>query len=332
MTLPLVDYTVSTVTCAFTEARWSDLVAALRSLQAQTRPPDEVILVVDNNPALLRRAQIALPDVVVIPNSHSRGASGARNSGAEQAHSDIVAFLDDDAVADPDWLERLLIPFWDIRVAGVGGEARPRWPDSRPRWFPREFDWVVGCSYVGLPLKTGVVRNLIGTNMSVRRDLMASVAGFREGFGNVVLDPAPDAKQTRLSTCEETDFCIRLTQIHRGMTWVYEPGAKVSHRVHHDRTTFRYFLARCWLEGKGKALLGRLLGESVALDAERVYVRYTLPRAILAGLAKCVNHGHWERGLQAGAIAAGLATSATSYVVHRYSPGETRRDVRKLVT
>lgn len=323
--------TVSTITCAFTEARWDDLTAALESLHAQTRCPDEVILVVDNNTSLLNRAQAAFPDVVVIPNTHSRGASGARNTGSDRARGEIVAFLDDDATADPNWLEELLVPFRDGAVAGVGGEARPHWPATRPRWFPAEFDWVVGCSYVGLPVVTGPVRNLIGTNMSVRRTLMASVNGFREGFGNVVLDPSPDARQTRLSTCEETDFCIRVTQAHQNALWIYEPAAKVYHRVRGDRTTFKYFIARCWLEGKGKALLRQLLGPADALGAEREYVRRVLPRGILNGLSDSARHGQLSGGFRATVIAFGFAATATSYVLHQYLPTPWRRDVSQSV-
>lgn len=324
MTPPSADLTVSTITCAFTEARWEDMSAALASLLGQTRRPDEVILVVDNNPSLLARAQAAFPDVVVIPNTHSRGASGARNTGMERARGEVVVFLDDDATADADWLEKLVVPFGDGVVAGVGGESRPRWPGVRPRWFPPEFDWVVGCSYVGLPVAAGPVRNLIGTNMSVRRDLMESVGGFREGFGNVVLDPSPDAKQTRLSTCEETDFCIRVSQEHPQVVWVYEPAAKVYHRVRSDRTAFRYFVARCWLEGKGKALLGQLLGSAVALGSERSYASRVLPRGIWADLSDSARHRQLGGVLRAAVIVTGLATTATSYAVHQYRPRRLR--------
>ncbi|MGH7642648.1 MAG: glycosyltransferase family 2 protein [Candidatus Dormibacteria bacterium] len=332
MTLSLPEYSVSTVTCAFTEARWDYLVAAVGSLLSQTRQPDEVVLVVDNNPELLRRAEVAFRDALVIPNTHSRGASGARNTGSERAVGDIVAFLDDDATADPNWLELLLQPFLDDHVVGVGGEARPQWPSARPVWFPKEFDWVVGCSYAGLPVVAGPVRNLIGTNMSVRRQVMASVAGFREGFGNVVLDPSPDARHTRLSTCEETDFCIRVSQSHGDARWVYEPAAKVQHRVPKDRTTFGYFVARCWLEGQGKALLGQLLGPASALGSERDYVRRVLPRGVLRGVADSARTGQGAGSLRAAAIVAGLAATASSYFIHRFLPGARRGNLSDRVS
>lgn len=311
---------VSTVTCAFSETRWNDTVAALDSIRHQTRQPDEIWLVIDHNPSLLERARAALSDVHVVPNTHRLGVSGARNTGGELATGEIVAFLDDDAQASSTWLERLIDPFQDPLVAGVGGEARPLWTDVRPSWFPREFDWVVGCSYVGLPTTRSPVRNLIGTNMSVRRDLLASVNGFREGFGNVVLRRDENSATGRLTTGEETDFCIRLAASRPEMIWVYEPSAVVYHRVTAERATFHYFLWRCWTEGKGKATLSVLLGSSSALATERDYAWKVLPQAVWRDL-----RGGWQErsfsGLaRSGAILAGFGITGLSYLWHRGVP------------
>ena len=47
----------------------------------------------------------------VVPNTQAKGLSGARNTGTEMASSDVVAYLDDDATAEPGWLQALLAPF-----------------------------------------------------------------------------------------------------------------------------------------------------------------------------------------------------------------------------
>jgi glycosyltransferase involved in cell wall biosynthesis len=313
--------TVSVVTCAFTEDRWGDLTAAVESIGGQTRSPRELILVIDHNPELLTRARRAFPDVTVVPNSHARGASGARNTGAEMSRADIVAFLDDDARAAPTWLDELLPPFDNPLAAGVGGQALPVWSKNRPLWFPPEFDWVIGCSYVGLPGTLSIVRNPIGTNMSVRRDLMQTVGGFREGFGNVVIPERSQSRQSRLSTCEETEFCIRVVQAHPRMSWYYQPSATVYHQVPAERSTFHYFVERCWLEGQGKALLANLVGRSDALVAERQYMRQTVPRGIWHGIAGGLRRPRSGGLGRAAMLATGVGAVATSYLIHRFLPG-----------
>jgi glycosyltransferase involved in cell wall biosynthesis len=307
---------VSVVTCAYTEARWSDLAAAIDSARHQTRPPEEIILVIDHNDKLRERAEQAFPDVLVTPNSRSRGASGSRNTGIGLARGEVIAFLDDDARATQTWLAELLGPFAEQRVAGVGGDARPVWPSARPGWFPAEFDWVLGCSYVGLPRTQSAVRNPLGTNMAVRHTLALAVGGFREGFGNIVLGTVEGAPASRLSTGEETDFCIRVSAAHPNMVFMYEPSAVVYHRVTAERTTFRYFLSRCWIEGRGKASLARFVGRSSALAEEWGYVLKVLPRGIGAGLKEAA--GGRPAGLaRAAAISVGLSVTCVSYVVHR---------------
>src|SRR5436190_14939245 len=96
---------ISVIICAHTEDRWNDLVAAVASVQQQTLSPKEIIVVVDHNPSLLKRAQEHLLDVVIVENRRTRGLSGARNSGIAVTKGNIIAFLDDDAIAEPHWLE-----------------------------------------------------------------------------------------------------------------------------------------------------------------------------------------------------------------------------------
>ncbi len=72
---------VSVVICAYTEERWDDLVAAVESIQQQSIPPREIIVVVDNNHRLLDRVRKYIPGVTTIENSKPQGLSGAKNSG-----------------------------------------------------------------------------------------------------------------------------------------------------------------------------------------------------------------------------------------------------------
>ena len=98
---------ISVIICTYTEARWNDLVEAVSSLRKQTYAAEEILIVVDNNVALLQRVRTHLTDVVVVENTEIRGLSGARNSGIARAKGALVAFLDDDAVAAANWLQLL---------------------------------------------------------------------------------------------------------------------------------------------------------------------------------------------------------------------------------
>jgi O-antigen biosynthesis protein len=299
----VVDLRISVVICAYTDRRWEDIVGAVASLRAQTRPPARTILVVDHNPPLLERAQAAFPDVRVVPNEGRQGLSGARNTGVAHAIGEVVAFLDDDARAEPDWLERLAAGYANPLVVGVGGAATPVWPGRRPRWLPPEFDWVVGCSFTGMPEAPAPVRNLIGANMSFRREVFGSVGGFTDGIGRVGSRPLG---------CEETELGIRLRQWRPGARLVYEPAAVVRHRVTADRTAWRYFCSRCFAEGISKAIVSRRVGAKDALETERRYVRSVLPRAIVRGLDP--RRRHRSAGVaRAGAIVTGLLLAGAGY-------------------
>src|SRR4051794_18362617 len=254
---------VSVIICAYTERRWDDLVAAVRSTTAQRAAPLEVVVVSDHNAGLLERVERELQETVALANDQPRGLSGARNTGLRVARGQVLAFLDDDAVAAPDWLEHLLAPYRDPEVIGVGGSIEPLWPAERPRFIPYEFDWVVGCTYRGLPTTTSPVRNLIGANMSLRRDVFEAVGGFSTDVGRV---------GTRPVGCEETELCIRAGRQLPGTRLVYVPAARVRHRVSDDRARWRYFRARCWSEGLSKAVVSRHAGRSDSLSSERAYV------------------------------------------------------------
>lgn len=295
--------TASVVICAYDEGRWDQLAASVRSVELQAHAADETVVVVDHNPTLLRRARAELPGARVVPNSAGQGLAGARNSGITATDGDIVAFLDDDAVADRDWLGRLVAPYAEPGVAGVGGRIAPDWQPARPRWWPEEFDWVVGCTYRGLPDDLGPVRNLIGCNMSFRRAVFERVGAFTEGIGRV---------GTRPVGCEETELCIRLSQGWPGAKLVYEPSALVHHHVPASRASWSYFRRRCFAEGQSKARVTQAVGASDALSSERRYVVHTLGTGVRHGLGAAA-HGDAAGLGRAASIAAGVALASAGY-------------------
>ncbi len=288
------------IVCCYTAERWADLVAGVEALAAQTRPPDEVLLVVDHNPDLLAalRADPAFAGVDVVANTGPRGLSGARNTGVALATGDVVAFLDDDALPDTTWLERLTAPFADPAVAVVGGHVEPWWLEGRPRWFPGEFHWVVGCSWTGLPAAAAPVRNVIGASMAFRAEMLQGLGGFSHAIGRVGRNPVG---------CEETELCIRLRRVHPDAVVLYEPAAVVRHRVPGWRGTWRYYRQRCFAEGRSKAVVSRLAGADQGLASERTHAARTIP----VGVVRAVRDGQFRR---AAAIVAGLGITTAGFV------------------
>jgi glucosyl-dolichyl phosphate glucuronosyltransferase len=298
--------TVTVVICAYTEKRWSLLVGAISSLRAQRRPPDQCLVIIDHNPRLLRRAQSELPaDVDVLASMDPPGLSGARNVGVQHANGDVVAFLDDDAEADPNWLEELLAHYRP-HVAGAGGVAVPVWPGrDRPRWFPPEFDWVVGCSYRGLPGTVTPQRNLLGAAMSFRRSVFEKVGSFDTAMGRLGSVPLG---------CEETEFALRLRRTLVGAQLLHVPPAVVRHHVAPERATVPYFLRRCFAEGISKAAVAQRAGREQALSSERAYVLSTLPLGVADGV--CAGFRGDPGGFgRSTMICVGLLTTLVGYLV-----------------
>jgi hypothetical protein len=213
-------------------------------------------------------------------------------------------------VASPDWLDRLSVGYANPHVFGVGGVIEPLWVNDRPRWFPKEFDWVVGCTYTGMPETAAAVRNLIGANMSFRREIFDVIGGFRCEIGRIGSTPLG---------CEETELCIRLRQRYPDSTLLYEPQARVYHRVPGTRARWSYFCSRCYAEGLSKAIVSRFVGAKNGLATERKYVTRILPHGILRSFKETAQERNFAGLARAGAIVAGLAMTVAGYLIGRIS-------------
>lgn len=301
---PTLTRDVSVIVCAYTLDRWDQMSAALRSAADQVPPPSEVILVVDHNPELLARAEREFGDVKVVPSVGVRGLSGGRNTGLQTATGEIAVFLDDDAEADPGWLGALVAPYDDERVLVTGGKVLPIWETGRPRWMPEEFDWVVGCSYRGMPTGEAPIRNPIGCSMSLRRQVAIDAGGFRSEVGRV---------GTLLAGCEETELAIRLRRLLPWSQVVYVPGSTVRHHAPASRARWAYFRSRCYQEGRSKAILSRFEGTKAGLSSERAYATRVLPAGVLRGASQMLR-GDRGGAQRVGAIVMGLCITTCGYV------------------
>jgi len=301
---------ISVIICAYTEDRFHDLVAAVESVKRQTIPPLEIIVIIDHNARLLEQVQAYIPDIIAIENSEPQGLSGARNSGMAIAQGALIAYLDDDAIAEPDWLAHLIRCCTDPKVLGAGGTVEPRWLSKKPCWFPEEFYWVVGCTYRGLPEKRSVVRNPYGGCTCFRREVFEAIGGFTDGIGRI---------GTRPMGSEETELCIRAKQHWPQKVFLYEPQARIHHLIPPNRARLRYFFLRCYSEGLSKAIVARYVGAKDGLASERTYIFRTLPSGVVHGVIDVSLHLDPTGFLRSGTIVAGLIVTTVGYLVGTFS-------------
>ena len=295
--------TVSVVICAYTEDRWPLLLRSVSSVQCQSRKPAEIIVCIDHNASLLERCRqqwakqagaTSVP-VVVLANRYQGHLGSARNSAAEVAHGDVVAFLDDDAWADPDWLDQLLLPYEDDHVVAVGGAPTAEFERARPDWFPSEFDWVFGCAYSGLPETQAPLARLIGANMSVRRLALAEIGGFHS------------------DNHDDMDMCHRLMHLRPDDLILYEPLARVHHHVPETRTTWGYFWRRCFFVNKGKVEAFRHMEGAADRSADIGFVTRSLSRGVPEGLRQALGGDVWG-AVRAASIAAGVVLAGAGHL------------------
>jgi len=247
----------------YTKERYSDVLRCLESLLYQSKKPEEVILVLDPVDDLIEFYSGVVPDKVKIVVSSGFGLSNARNTGIENARGDVIAFIDDDAWADERWLENLLKNFEDENVWVAGGKIVPVFDEGRPKWLPEELDWIVGCTYKGMPEGRAEVRNPIGANMAFRREVFEVVGMFRTEIGRY---------GRKLLGSEEMELCLRLKKLKPEVKVAYDPSAVVYHRVPGSRTRLKYALRRAYYEGYSKAILGK----EYRLSTEKRYLVFLL--------------------------------------------------------
>jgi len=316
---------VAVVIPIYTMDRWPLIERAVTSARAQELQPEMVVLVVDHNEDLYTRAidrWAAQDDDAVVPVivvAHDRadhpdaddpglrgvhvrahgtsrrfGAGSARNVGVREVKSDIIAFMDDDAWADPTWLLRLLEPYADPRVIAVGGTSLPYYETARPAWFPPNFDWVFGCSYSGLPATTAPLAHLIGANMSVRRAAFEELGGFTG------------------SDFDDLNLCMRLGDRFGVGSVVYEPRSVVHHYVSKDRVAWRYFYRRCYFVNREKARVLSAIGGAANLRSERHFVLRSLRTETVTLVGRALR-GNWAALRQLGAMLTGIAAAGVGY-------------------
>jgi len=229
--------------------------------------------------------------------------SETRNVGIRTASGEIVAFIDDDVVAEKDWLEKLTEPFQSADVIAVGGRAIPIWSNgTRPSWFPEELDWIVGCTYKGLPVKGNEIRNVPGCNMAFRKETFEQVGFWETEMG---------ARRQSQKGGEEAELCLRIKHKIPKALILYQPYATIRHRVPSHRASLKWVFKNSFDQGICKAKVNKISSTQEALTAENSYLRYLLCTSIPQRLKRFYKKGSLP---QIGAIMISIAATGIGYL------------------
>jgi len=267
---------VSAVVCTYSLDNYPNLVEAVDSLLAQTHREMEVIIAVDGNAELYERVLAhysgnkAVKTVLLKENV---GVSGARNAGISVARGDVIAFIDDDAVADKGWVENLLTTYRDFDAAAVGGKILPVWLGGKPDYLPEELYWLAGITHEGFAEEKVVeVRNTFGPNMSFKREVFDKIGFFNENLGFA-------QKRAPSIQAEEPEFALRMRR-KLGKGVIYNPKAIVYHKIPPSKVKVRLLLKRAFYQGYSKALLRKLNISADSGATEKAYLKALLLKHI----------------------------------------------------
>jgi glucosyl-dolichyl phosphate glucuronosyltransferase len=247
---------ISVVLCTYDPALYDAFREATEAVLAQTYPDVELVIVIDGRPALADRIEREYgdrPETVIRCNDENRGLLESRNLGAGLASGEVVAFLDDDAVPDPDWLAVLDAIYERTDALAAGGIMTPEWVAGRPGFLPAEFYFLVGVTHLGFADGPGEVRNTFGSNISFRRAVFSELGGFDPAIGGRTGDSHLQGG--------ETELCVRLQQEY-GEGVQYTPEARVAHKVFDYRTEPIWLARRAFWQGYSKRAMSVLLPEA----------------------------------------------------------------------
>ena len=260
---------VSVIICTHRIERYNDFIEAVDSLISQSYDNIEIICIVDGNKdyyEIIKKKkgdQFKKHEIKLLLNSKNLGLLESRNRGVSLATGDIVAFIDDDAIADKDWIKEL-VKMYKRGAIAAGGKLVPLWVAKRPRWIPEEFYWLIGATHLGFPEEVTVVRNTFGSNLSFKREVFLELGGFNTRMGGI--------KGRKMLQGGETELCERMRKKY-GKGVMYNPNAIVYHKIFKRRTEIGFLVRRAFWQGYSKALMKKLVG---GIDVETSFLRYLL--------------------------------------------------------
>jgi len=230
---------ISVVICTFN--RPEDCIETVQSILDQANTYLHEIIVVDDcskSPFKFNHDKVK-----IIRNNREVGLSASRNIGVKASSGDIICFIDDDAIAAPDWIKRIQ----DTICNGadiVGGIAEPLYLSPPPKWWVADlFGFFVGIKN----------KDIIGTNFAVKKEVFNKIGYFNEDLGR---------KGGILISCEEIEFRERAKKA--GLKLMFDENIKVYHKVSSKKMTISYLIYRAWGQGISKVILKKSKEKSIS--------------------------------------------------------------------
>jgi GT2 family glycosyltransferase len=244
---------LSIVVTSYDLQRKKDIMDLLDSIQAQVCNDFEVVYITERSRLLYDFVKEAIEKRgirgKVIHNEGSWGLSECRNIGIKHSEGEVVAFVDDDVMLDPNWSCAILNAFKTLdSMIGATGPAYPYWVDGRADWLPTELDWLIGCTRwfkSDVPVQ---VRNCWGMNMCFKAEafrkvgLLSTSTGYHRGV-----------------FAEDVEFSLRVRRL-TGKKLYYLPDMKVLNKVYAYRLSSRFIVARSSWIGYSRRNIAKVVG------------------------------------------------------------------------
>lgn len=278
---------ISVVICTYNRASY--IRDAMNSLYEQTlsRQAFEVIVVnnnsTDNTEAICTAFIQEHADAsFTYLNESKQGASHARNTGAAIARSPLLCFMDDDAIADTDYLERI-VDFFDNHpdAGGLGGRIIPKYIPSEPVWMSHFVSSLVGHFHYSESVSVFAPNKYpLESNMIIRKTDFDAIHGFNTAL--------PGVMGTLRIGGEGKDFFFRLKAL--GRTIYYDPAIRVQHVVETSKLTREYMYRVASGIGRGERVRTKQKGYLAFYGKLAEYI-FKLGASFLLGL-KYILEGH----------------------------------------
>lgn len=278
---------ISVVICTYNRAAY--IQDAMDSLYQQTIAKDKYEIIIVNNNSSDNTTEVCESWIAAHTDAHfafynegKQGASYARNSGAALANGKLLCFMDDDAIAEPDYLERIIRFFEEhLDAGGLGGRIIPKYIPEEPKWMSYYVSSIVG-NFDYSPTVTVFSPNKypLESNMIIRKIDFEAVNGFNVDLPGVV--------GTLRIGGEGKDFFFKLKAL--GRVIYYDPAIRVQHVVETSKLTKEYMYRVASGMGRGERVRTRKISTTTYLKKILEYL-IKLGAAIILGF-KYLLQGH----------------------------------------